>query len=263
MNKEAVIISSKILYFSNVYNQNLIMYPDYLYNYMEKHNKLWDEDICQVIVEYIKPDTDFIDIGANYGLVSLGVKKLLKDLNRENELKNIHLFECNIDLMDCLQFNFNESNNKINNTNYIIYPFGLSNKNEMCNMCINNYNQGCNFIKNIYDCSTNEMLSVKHFYDTNIIQNNICFPTLPLDNFYKMFSNKVSVIKIDVECMEYKVLQGAKDLLIEHKPTLIIEIWKEHFESTNTFLNSINFYIIKEIKNISSSTIDYVYQYRE
>jgi hypothetical protein len=78
-----------------------------------------------------------------------------------------------------------------------------------------------------------------------------------------MFSNKVSVIKIDVECMEYKVLQGAKDLLIEHKPTLIIEIWKEHFESTNTFLNSINFYIIKEIKNISSSTIDYVYQYRE
>ncbi len=239
------------------------MYPDYLYNYIENIKEIWDIEICNEIVNYIKPNTDFIDIGANYGLVTLGVKKILKDLNREDEIKNIHLFECNIDLFDCLQYNLNDSNNKINNTNYIIYPFGLSDKNELCNLCINKNNHGCNFIKNIYDCSLNQFYSINHNNDTNLIQNNICFPTLPLDNFYQIFTNKISVIKIDVEGMEYKVLKGAEKLLIKHKPTLIIEIWNENFELINNHLNSINFYIIKEINNISSCTIDYIYQWKQ
>ena len=49
-NKEAVIISNKILYYSNVYNQNIIMYPDYLYNYIENIKEIWDIEICNEIV---------------------------------------------------------------------------------------------------------------------------------------------------------------------------------------------------------------------
>ena len=45
-----------------------------------------------------------------------------------------------------------------------------------------------------------------------------------LDAYYKIFNSRVRLIKIDVEGAELEVLRGARRLLIEQRPLLIIEV---------------------------------------
>jgi len=45
-----------------------------------------------------------------------------------------------------------------------------------------------------------------------------------LDAYYKISNSRVRLIKIDVEGAELEVLRGARQLLIEQKPLLIIEV---------------------------------------
>ena len=42
----------------------------------------------------------------------------------------------------------------------------------------------------------------------------------------KVLENRVSGIKIDVENYEYNVLEGARNLLLEHKPLIYAELWE-------------------------------------
>ncbi len=260
---KAKIISSKLIDYFPMYEQEMIMYPDYLYNFIKNNQILWDNGVCEVICENIKPNSDFLDIGANYGLVSLGVKKILEKTGRMSELNSIHLVECNNDLLDCLQFNLITNNKE--KTNTYLYPFALSSEYEICNICVNPYNQGCNFIKNIYDCKNETLTTVSNNYenDFNTTNNNLCIPSMPLDSILGFFKNEVSVVKIDVEGMEYKVLKGATKFLQKFKPVLIIELWDEKFEESNKLLEGEGYYIEKIIRDELSTTKDYVYKHKD
>jgi FkbM family methyltransferase len=54
--------------------------------------------------------------------------------------------------------------------------------------------------------------------------------------------NNISLIKIDVEGYELKVLHGAKDIIKKNKPVLIVECrGEEEFKNINSFLMSLNY----------------------
>ena len=251
MNKETCL-------FSPIFNQQIKGKVDYIYNNSVIKNDFFDFEVCKTICEYASPDSDIIDIGANIGLVTLGIKRLLEINNNKNYINNYHCFECNDETFSYLKYN------TTNHNDIILYNFGLSNAPQIANMEINNFNYGCNMIKNIYDNSDNSInvldYAFQKFNEHTKIETRMFISLMPLDLFLNIFKKKVSVIKIDVEGMEYNVLTGAKKLIEIHKPAIIVEIFDENLIKINDLMKSYN-YINKGIITKKYISQDYLFTY--
>ena len=58
---------------SNIYKQIIKTEIDYIFINSVLQNKLWDEILVDKISNLLEDNTDFIDVGACTGLISLGV----------------------------------------------------------------------------------------------------------------------------------------------------------------------------------------------
>jgi len=225
--------------YSPIFNQLIKGKMDYIYNNSVIINELFDIEVCKTILEYATTESDIIDIGANIGLVTLGIKRLLEMNNKKNYINKFHCFECNDEMFSCLKYN------TIDHNDITLYNFGLSDKPQIANMEVNSYNYGCNMVKQIYDNSDNDFEILEYdFQKTNnctMTEKNLFISLMPLDSFFNIFENKISVIKIDVEGMEYNVLLGAKKLIEKHKPAIIVEIFDENIVKINNLMLSYNY----------------------
>lgn len=89
--------SKETCLFSPIFNQQIKGKMDYVYNHSVLINEFFDFEVCKTILEYATPDSDIIDIGANIGLVTLGIKRLLELNGAKNYVNKFHCFECNDD----------------------------------------------------------------------------------------------------------------------------------------------------------------------
>jgi len=246
--------------FSPIFNQCIKGKVDYIYKNSIIANDYFDYEVCKTICEYASKGSDIIDIGANIGLVTLGVKRLLEINNSADYINNYHCFECNDETFSYLKYNTNIHND------ITLYNFGLSDKPQIANMLINDYNYGCNMIKQIYDNSNNNINILNYAYEKTIgnpnavIEKNMFISLMPLDSFCNLFKKNVSVIKIDVEGMEYNVLLGAKKLIELCKPAIIVEIFDENLIKINELMESYN-YINKGIIPKKYISQDYLFVY--
>lgn len=226
--------------YSRIYNRNITSRDDYIYKNSVIHNKEWEPSITSSINKYLVDDTDFLDIGAHIGLITLSVSAFKK-------ARKIHSFECDPINFSCLKLN----TRGINNIN--LYNFGLSDSNKICNINENTYNSGCNHIN-----STIDLNGINNKYSYSWLQNvkenylhndTSFFSILPLDSLKNLFTNVVSVIKIDVEGYEYFVIAGAKEFLSIHNPVIIIEIGEDNLDKVNKQLNDLGYYIAELLPN--------------
>jgi FkbM family methyltransferase len=202
-------------------------------------NKEWEPSIVNSINRYLVEGTDFIDIGAHIGLITLAVNDLKK-------ASRIHSFECDPVNFTCLRRN----TRGISNIN--LYNFGLSDSNKICNINENTYNSGCNHINSTtdYKGTNNYDYSWLQNVKQNYLNNNTSFYSiLPLDSLKYLFHNGVSVIKIDVEGYEYFVIAGAKEFLSLYKPVIVIEIGEDNLDKVNKQLNDLGYYIAELLPN--------------
>lgn len=246
--------------FSPIFNQCIKGKVDYIYKSSIIANDYFDYEVCKTICEYASKGSDIIDIGANIGLVTLGVKRLMEINNCSDYINNYHCFECNDESFSYLKYNTNKHND------IILYNFGLSDKPQIANMAINDYNYGCNMIKQIYDNSSNNINILEYEYEKTLsnysikIEKNMFISLMPLDSFYNLFEKQISVIKIDVEGMEYNVLLGSKKLIELYKPTIIVEIFDENLVKINELMKSYN-YINKGLIPKKYISQDYLFVY--
>jgi FkbM family methyltransferase len=234
------------------YQQTIQCFEDYIYEHSLKKNKLWEEIIVNTIILHLQPNTDFLDIGANIGLISLGVH--LKAKQNQLPIQTIHCFECNTNTFNLLR------NNTSQLPNIHLYPFAISNQYELCHMTYISRNIGGNFIHRtlnqqedtsyIHPCAENMMNDSK--------QNNMFLPAIPLDSILYQFKNKISVIKIDVEGFEYNVISGAIQLIQLYRPILIIEIWARNIEKITSLLHQLNYHRIQKILPNDSYDENYI-----
>lgn len=243
--------------YSPIFGQLIKGKMDFIYNNSVIINEIFEFEVCKNICEFALPGTDIIDIGANIGLVTLGVKKIL-DLNgNKNYINKYHCFECNDEMFSCLKYNI------IGHKDITLYNFGLSDIPQIANMEVNSYNYGCNNIKQIYDNSNNSMNLLDYNFEkfnNRTFEKKIFVSLMPLDLFYNLFENKISVIKIDVEGMEYNVLLGAKKIIEKHKPAIIVEIFDENIVKINDLMKSYN-YINKGLIIKKYASQDYIFIY--
>lgn len=239
---------------NNIYNIEIKSYNDYIYNNSIGINKLWDEEIINEIIINLEEGTDILDIGANIGLITLGVLKKSKEQNKK--LGNIHCFECDIKQIPLLSSNISSFEN------IKLYPFALSNKQELCQITTLESNMGCNYIYTSKDENNQTDIDYSALFYTPAHKRNLNTNILgiALDTIAYQFTNRISIIKIDVEGYELKVLEGAKNLLMTHKPIIIVEIFEQiNFDKVINFFKSIEYKKFRKIENTIYCNQDYIF----
>lgn len=171
---------------------------------LEGHRE-WEPHLKNLFAEYGKDETTIIDIGAFYGTHTIVLSKIFPN-------SDIHAFEINPLHAFCCSENCNEMKN------VTVHTVGLSDcrsRHDIAYWNADKINHGnCSIINPSRD---RDML-------INIQQVNC----VPLDEYN--FKN-VSLVKIDVEEHEINVLKGALNTIKSSKPTIIVEIFKESYES--------------------------------
>jgi hypothetical protein len=83
---------------------------------------------------------------------------------------------------------------------------------------------------------------------------------IALDTIEYQFKNKISVIKIDVEGYELNVLEGAKGLIMKHRPIIITEIYEKiNFDKVMNFFKFLNYKRFRKINNPEYANEDYIF----
>ena len=243
-----------IISHNNVYGSPIVSFDDYIYQHSIKENKIWDEDVIDEIMKHWKDDTDLLDIGANIGLVTLGL--LLKAQQRNISYHQIHCFECD-------PFTFSLLATNLSIYPFVkLYPFAVGEKQQLCNSFQNSYNHGCNYIYRTIDEQQDthyDYTSFRHrsMYEKEV--SSIYLLSVPLDSMLYQFKKRISVLKIDIEGFELQALRGAKDLIRLHRPVIVVEIWKVNFEPVIQFLAELCYSTYYKITNPSYNNEDYVF----
>ena len=175
----------------------------------------WEDLISQKLIEYYKPNTNFIDIGSNYGVHSLYVANYIKNNNFTGK---VYSYEIQPKIYELFIKNINE-----NNLNDYIVPnlYGLSNVNDIMNVeFINDYDYGDNPGGTSIIDNDNKIMN-----KDNLLSTTITLKTLDSYNI-----DNISIIKIDVEGYELIALEGALNTIHNNKPVILIEIWKKKIE---------------------------------
>jgi FkbM family methyltransferase len=229
--------------FSLAYKQNVYHKDnDYITNTIK--GNFWEPEVVDIICKHLVDGTDFVDIGAHIGLISLGVHVKKPGVT-------IHCFECNNTNFGYLYKNMKQ-HPTIN-----LYNFALGDTNKLCNMIVNEYNSGCTHINSVvHEDGSKQSFNYSYLEGLHkdiYSKNNIWFSVVPLDSV--QFTNKVSVVKIDVEGFEPFVILGAKKFLELHKPVIIIEVSNDNKEKINVLLQELGYCQVLHI-----SYENYMYQ---
>ena len=177
----------------------------------------WDGWMRKDIEEHYISGTDILDIGANIGYNTL----MFSDYGP------VHSFEPVYHQIVNKNCESNALKNKV-----LVYPCALSDTQE---------------VKEIYlpprekvsDTFTNYGGTSFH-HEGDMQGRSLLVECARLDDVY---TGTPSVIKIDVEGHELKVLMGAKELITKHKPTILIELLPhiEDSEHVRTLLKEMGY----------------------
>ena len=195
----------------------------------QKYWGLQDIEVISKIIEFKckkKNKIVFYDVGANIGTHSIALSNIFK-----NKIV-IRAFEAQSNIYEM----FNQSI-KINNLNNIeLYHNVASDKNdEIIRIDLPDYSKHNNFgglelFKPFQNSDNAQMQKSGIFEDVNSIK---------LD----FFNEEVDFIKIDVEGMENLVLKGSKNLIVNHRPFLFMELLKSKLEDITEFFKDKNYNI--------------------
>jgi len=208
-----------------------------------KKNEIYDKEIYLEAKKFIKSESIVIDIGSNFGQLSILFSKLFKNVE-------VHSFEASRYI-----FNILKKNIEVNNANVVAYNLALTN----------------NINEKIYeplikfkDCSTYGSYSLINSKKNLNLKNRIL--TNKLDNMN--FKKKISFIKIDTQGMDLKVMRGAKKIITQNQCPVIFEyeddLEKKHghtFQDAVNFVKEINYNFYKIIYGINYLIIPNNYKF--
>lgn len=197
------------------YNVYVIKDDEYIGPCIASGNE-WDGWMRIDIKSLYKDGTDILDIGANIGYNTL----MFSDYGP------VHTFEpVYYNIIDA-----NIKSNKLNNEVFL-HPYALSNVNT--ESMIHVPQRGCQS-KTKVNYGGTSLHDYSELYGS-IPMNVKC---VRLDDVYK---GKPSVIKIDVEGHELQVLEGARETIQKHMPTILIEIHDYETSEIPKFLKSLGY----------------------
>ena len=209
-----------------------------------KNNHMFEDYVVEACKKYIEPGSTVIDVGANFGQMSLQWSKLV------GENGYVHAFECSdfisYFLKKTIEKNDFAKNVKVH-TNAVwnvsgvkldmLKPDGSARGRFYSGMGIKAENQDPRMMP------THEVISVT------------------LDDIE--YQTRVSVIKVDAQGSDFFVLKGAKETILKHKPMIIFEYEKEYDEIFKINFSELHKYLIElgyELRpDVLNNEHDFVY----
>jgi FkbM family methyltransferase len=175
----------------------------------------WDGWMREDVEKYYIPGTEILDIGANIGYNAL----MFSDYGPVYAFEPIFhkIVELNIE------------NNNLKHKMYSV-PVALSNNSEPVNMYLANEVKSTG-LRNYGGTSIYTDEGTDHSSETKVECRR-------LDDIY---SGRVSFIKLDVEGHELQVLEGARDVLTNHLPTLLVELIDYEGSKVPLFLKDLGY----------------------
>lgn len=176
----------------------------------------WEERELAELAKAIKPGAVIVDVGSHIGNHAIFYEKFLQP-------KKLILIEPNEDSIKLLQKNL-EINN-ISLQDITLYQAAIGAKKGFARLSQQNQNTGASSIK---------------------INNSGDIEVFPLD---ELIQEKIDFIKIDVEGMEFDVLDGAKNIIKLYQPKIYIEIKKENIERFKSYIEDLKYKVVGEFPN--------------
>jgi FkbM family methyltransferase len=175
--------------------------------------RLIDEREMFLLSEFIKPGDTVLDLGANFAYYTERMSKIVGDSGKVYAYEPIPF---TFEVLKMLVKYF-----KLNNVTY--YQKGVSNKTETVRftvpkMDIGTLSTGQAHIagrKNDIENNNDYKFTQEETFDCEVVA---------LDEFYSNSLPNLTFIKIDIEGAELFALKGAKNLLHQYKPVILIEI---------------------------------------
>jgi len=158
----------------------------------------WDGWMRTDVQKHYKPDTDILDIGANIGYNTL----MFSDYGP------VHSFEPVYNQIVSKNCQSNNLKHKVS-----VYPCALSDKEEVKQIFLPPRERVSNTFINYGGTSFH--------HEGDMQGTSMTVQCARLDDVYK---GAPSVVKIDVEGHELRVLEGAKETIEKHKPVIMIEL---------------------------------------
>ena len=209
------------------------------HNSPAKDDLFWKETNKEISIclKYDNRKTTFVDIGSNEGIWSILLNKTYADVHSFEPIKN----------------NFNHLKHNLSNfSNVKIYNSAISDKKEEFEMVnnvksvINDFNCGMTSRKENF-INAMELFNNFGSMDVDEFINESCFFETVRSNTLDSYSLSPSLIKIDVENDEIKVLNGAKKTIEKHSPVLYVEDnFKPLSEKLIDTISSMNYVAVPE-----------------
>jgi FkbM family methyltransferase len=156
--------------------------------------KVWEPHIIKFLMDELTPNSNFLDVGSNYGIHSFIASKLCKKVYSFEPQKLIYDL-CNQSIKD----------NDIKNIH--LFNIALGNKNTKLNM-------------QKFDYLNQDI----HVGDVSLVFDSQIGEEVIVNKLDDVINDKIDFIKIDVQGYEKFVLEGGDKIINEHKPIMIIEI---------------------------------------
>lgn len=195
-------------------------------------NQISDEKVYNQIKNFIKPNSIVLDVGANYGQMSI-----LWSKSKENV--KVYAFEASKYIFDILKENVLINSANVKPINSLV---GNENKEKIKikkSVLKDNFTYGSNKIE----------------ISTRINKEDYSINAIRIDDM--RFDRVISAMKIDVEGYDLKVLEGAEQTIHKHKMPIVFEcdnLYDENYPKLNdfeVFIKKINYKIHSKIDKIN------------
>ena len=180
----------------------------------------WERMETRAFIQYLQPDTLVIDAGANFGHYTLVASKFVGNSGK------IIAFEPSANTFQLLQSNIK----MLANQNVIAVQAGLSDNNGEMSLCIDGSNPGGHsYSKDNVRKKGGDQTTRVYSLDEYLHSNHITSP--------------VSLIKIDVQGFEVKVIHGAMRTILHDRPVVFCEVTPEAAKNSgDDVLELLNFF---------------------
>jgi FkbM family methyltransferase len=202
----------------------------------------YDPTLIKIVHSLLKPNTYFLDIGANIGFYSISIGNFIRNKELSGKVIAFEPFEGN--------FKRVLHNIKENNLESFceIKQYGLSNKSEESQITLReDFKHG--------STTGNAAIQTSETMDAGFKLSPIKLK--PLDEIWEQYSRdseNIDLIKMDIEGHEDFCLEGGQKTINKHRPTILMEVNKPYYvarnvELDNTFFKLIpkDYYVFREV----------------
>ena len=184
---------------------------------------LFEQPLTRFLAKNVGPDEIFYDIGANYGFYTFLASRSITE-------GEIHLFEPNRDIIPYLEQNIPQLSQ-----NVFFCDQALSDR-----VGITTFFSAAESGASGISTTQTEIVEQEKFTFTS---SEVSCTTL---DEYASTHTPPTFIKLDVEGGELQVLEGARNMLQQHRPTIAMEIWldekgQSHSQKAKQFLADLGY----------------------